>query len=353
MKKKVLIFCQDGVGGAERMTAMIGRNLDRERFDILFCLVKREVKSSIVDFIPKEVKRIWVTNNGVASLMLNMAKTLIKEKPDIVFSSVFNLSNKLLLLRCLFPKAKFVIRCDNYLYTYNEKQKKLLKKTYPKADMIIAQTEEMGQELIVQVNIPDAKVKVLHNPIDKELIDKKINRAENPYPKNGRKHYVAVGRFDPQKGFDLLMDAFVIAHEKDENIDLYIIGDTSMNGGRVAENVKQKAEKAGVGELLHFCGYKDNPYPYIKYANCFVLSSRWEGLPNVLIESLYLGTPVTAFKCIPIVERIVDDSVDGFLAEKEDVKGLSSSMLKAAELGRVSSSYKSSSISDFTQLFYI
>lgn len=350
-KKKVLIFCQDGVGGAERMTALIGRNLDQDKFDLLFCLVKRSVKSSIVDFIPQDINRIWIRNKGALSLLLNMAKTLIKEKPDVVFSSVFNLSNKLLLLKWITPKTKFIIRCDNYLYSYNKKQKQLLKKTYPKADLIIAQTEEMGHELVDQVGIPDIFVKVLHNPVDKELIDKKIEGTENPYPKNGKKHFVAVGRFDIQKGFDLLVDAFVIAYRSNKHIDLYIIGDISMNGGRVAKEVKSKAKRAGVEDLIHFCGYKDNPYPYIKYANCFVLSSRWEGLPNVMIESLYLRTPVAAFKCIPIIERIVNDGFNGFLAEKENVEDLAKAMLNSLQLGEVVSSYKYATIGDFIKLF--
>lgn len=57
-----------------------------------------------------------------------------------------------------------------------------------------------------------------------------------------------------------------------------------------------------------FCvGFKNNPYVYMKHADCFVLSSRNEGLPNVMIEALYLGTPVAAYKCIPVIERIVDE----------------------------------------------
>ena len=350
-RKKVLLFVQDGVGGAERMTAMIGRNLDKSKYDVLFCLVERTVKSSIVDFIPSDIKRVWVENNSLLSLMYHIAKTLIKEKPEVVFSSVFNLSNKLLVLKWLAPKAKYIIRCDNYMYTYNEKQRKMLISTYPKADLIIAQTEEMGQELIEQAGIPSEKVKVLHNPIDKTLIDSKIEGAKNPYPNNGKKHFVAVGRFNPQKGFDLLIEAFVKATHFRNDVDLHIVGDTSVGGGFVAEVVKKRAAEENVGGLVTFHGYQDNPYPYIRYADCFVLSSRWEGLPNVLIEALYLGTPAAAFKCIPIIERIANDGLDGVLAEKEDVSSLANAMMKAVDMGRVKTSYMSATIGEFIELF--
>lgn len=111
--------------------------------------------------------------------------------------------------------------------------------------------------------------------------------------------------------------------------------------------VKQLIEKHGLQDSVKCVGFQNNPYVYIKYADCFVLSSRWEGLPNVMIESLYLGTPVAAFKCIPVIGRIVTDGADGYLAEKENVESLAKAMMKASELGRVMSVYKSASMEDF------
>lgn len=351
MKKKVLCYAQDGVGGAERMTAFIGRHLDPEEYEICFCLIRRRSKSSITDFIPSEIRKIWLSNKSLLDLMFGLVKSLVKEKPDIVFSSVFNLNNKLLLLKVFMPTIRFIIRCDNYMYAYTEKQQKILKWLYPKADVIIAQTEEMEQELIEYARISKRKINVLHNPVDKQLIDSKMYGAANPYPANGRKHYVAVGRFNPQKGFVLLIEAFIKVAAKRDDVDLYYVGDTSTDNGGVAASVRHKAENAGVSERVFFCGYKDNPFPYMRYADCFVLSSIWEGLPNVLIEALYLGTPVAAFKCIPIIERIIKEGVDGYLAEKEDTEALAEAMIKAIKMGRVCSSYQSANISEFTKLF--
>ena len=71
----------------------------------------------------------------------------------------------------------------------------------------------------------------------------------------------------------------------------------------------------------------------------------------MLIESLYLGTPVAAFKCIPIIERIVKDGINGYLAEKEDVESLSEAIRMSMLLGRIKSDYYGSKLSDFTELF--
>lgn len=350
-KEKAIFFVQDGVGGAERMSALIGNNLHNKGFDIIFCLLNRGVKSSIRDFIPNNIKTITIETQNSAWLILTMIKVIRAEKPSVVFSSVFNINNKLLFLKFLFSRIKFIIRCDNYYYTYTKKQQILLNLAYNKADIIIAQTEEMMDELVNLAGITSEKIKVLHNPIDIKTIESKLLNETTPYPYYEKKHLVSVGRFDYQKGFDLLIKAFIKACKVRNDIELYIIGDTSLNGGVVAESVIKEAEEAGVVDLVHLCGYQSNPYPYIKYADSFVLSSRWEGLPNVLIESLYLGTPVAAFKCIPIIERIVDVGVTGFLAEKENVDDLSAAMLNSLKLGRVVSSYKSASIDDFVELF--
>lgn len=349
-KKKILMFLQDGVGGAERITTLIGKNIDIERYDVCFCLIERNSNSNISDFIPKEMNVKRISNKNPFLLMWNIVTLILKEKPYVVFSSVINISNKFLPFRWLFPKTKVIIRCDNYLYTYTKKQNIMIATLYPKADCIIAQTEEMKDEL-VRIGVNEKKIHVLHNPIDKQTIDKKVVLQTSPYPNNGRKHYVAVGRFNQQKGFDLLIDAFVEIHKNRNDVDLYIVGDNTLGGGTIYREIENKAKQYGIGGVIYCVGYKDNPYVYIKYADCFVLSSRWEGLPNVLIEALYLGTPVAAFKCIPIIERIITEGKDGYLAEKEDVKSLSNAMEKAVEMGRVTTNYKSATISEFTELF--
>lgn len=98
-------------------------------------------------------------------------------------------------------------------------------------------------------------------------------------------------------------------------------------------------------------GFSDNPYVYLKYADCFVLSSRWEGLPNVLVESLFLKTPVAAFKCIPIIERMVRDGVDGYLAEKENPSSLASAIINAMKMGRTNPVYRGATKDDYISLF--
>jgi len=351
-KKKVLFFTQESVGGAERITVLIAKMLDLEKYDVKFvCVPYSEVSNSILDFLPPEYGAISIGMVRPFVKMLRMFKVLWRERPDIVFTSVLHLTNKVLPFRFLFPCTKFIVRCENYLFTFSKKQRLEVLLLYRLASRIIAQTDEMKEELVEEAKIPDKKVVVLENPIDCKTIELKLQDAQNPYPQNGKTHLVASGRFCYQKGFDLLVKAFAVLKNRRNDVDLYVIGANDGEYSEEFDRVESLSKELGVAEDFHCVGYQSNPYKYVKHADCFVLSSRWEGLPNVLIESLYLGTPVAAFKCIPIVERIVSEQKNGFLADAGDEKSLAQAMENALQLNRVEFSYKGASKEQFTSLF--
>ncbi len=350
--KKVLMFLQNGVGGAERMTVLIGKFLVEHGSEVRFYTIGDSSRNTnISDFIPDDISVENIKYTSTISLIRNIRAVVKKESPDVVFSSVLFISNKLLLLRPLFPKIKFIVRCENYLYTFNPCQRFVIKTLYRFADAIIAQTKEMKDELIKDAHINADKVHVLENSIDKSNIDNKVSLSSSPYEGCDKIRFVASGRFAYQKGFDLLVEAFNIVHQAVPEAELYIIG----HKDGVCEYEYKKVEKRILGykldDYIHCVGFQTNPYSYIKYADCFVLSSRWEGLPNVLIEALYLGTPAAAFACIPIIERIVNDGVNGYVATAEDVNGLASAMLNAAKLGRVEFTYKGAGPDEYVNLF--
>lgn len=351
-KRKILFFLQSGVGGAERMSVLIGKLLAKDKFEVKFYLLQKgEQVSDITKFIPAG----YETNTLPPATSLKRIKQIFnilqKEKPDIVFSSVLYINNKVLPLRLLFPKTKFIIRCENYLYTFSQKQKAVIWIVYRMANYIIAQTDEMKQELVGQLSINGNKIFVLQNPIDTQTIQNKMEGAVSPYLQNEKKHFVASGRFAFQKGFDMLVEAFAKVADKRDDVELFIIGSKEGKNKLEFERVWAIAKDKGIENLVHCEGFQNNPYPYINFADCFVLSSRWEGLPNVLIEAQYLGTPAAAMKCIPIIERIICNNVNGCLAEKEDVDSLAEAMTKAIDMGRIKSSYKGAKPEDFTHLF--
>lgn len=347
-EKKVLIFVQNAVGGAERISALIGNELHANGYHVTYCLIGYQTGKSIRDFITGSSSIRFIESNNPLIILLGMFRAIRATRPEVVFSSVININDKVLLLRRLFPKTRFIIRCDTNVTAYTDKQRSLISKTYPLADVVIAQTEEMKEGLVQITNLSSDKVVVLHNPIDKDNIKRLISE---PSPFSSRnKHIVAIGRFDPAKGYETLIDAFVELTNRRKDVELYIVGNYKTDD-KIYQYVINKAGKSGISDLVHCEGYQSNPYKYTVNADCYVLSSRWEGLPNALIEALYLGTPAAAVKCVPIVERIVSEGENGFLAENGDIVGLSYAMEKALDLNRVKSNYKPSEIADFIALF--
>lgn len=349
---KVLFFINSEVGGAERMSVLISKMLIKAGIGVCYAIiVKKENAASITDFLPEGHPVMTIDGKNHLERLKQICRVIRKVRPDAVFSSHYSINNKVLLFRPFFPKVKFVIRSDNYFYTFSRLGKLIIRMTYPFADVMIAQTQEMKDEFVRHKVMEESKICALENPVDKETIDAKLQNAGSPYPEDGKKHIVAVGRFAYQKGYDILVKAFAKLKAKRDDCELFIVGAYTEKWKPEYDKVIKMAEQLGLSDCIHYVGYQENPYRYVKYADCFVLSSRWEGLPNVLAEALYLGTPVAAFKCIPIIERMVREGKDGFLAEKEDVEGLAVAICKAVDMEKTNPVYSGAKEDDFVSLF--
>ena len=174
--------------------------------------------------------------------------------------------------------------------------------------------------------------------------------ASSPFNNNKHVRFVAVGRYHIDKGFDMLVRAFAQVKVHIPNAELYVVGAYDENN-EVYRNVRQFVEDEHLEDCVFCVGFKENPYIYMRYADCFVLSSRNEGLPNVMIEALYLGTPVAAMKCIPVIQRIVAECKNGYLASAGNVTELAEAMNKASKLGRIQTTYNQNSEKKFEEVF--
>lgn len=351
-KKKVLVFTTDSVGGAERVSVTIGKMLRAHEYDVVFAVVRHgAANSTITDFIPKGFSVIFIDDAGPIGMARKLIKTISAVRPDYVFASAMYLNTKILPFRFMFPRIKFIIRSENNVGMFNRRQLWQMRWSYRLADRIIAQNREMKSGMTDLLGIPEDKIVVLHNPVDTQYIDEKVKDAVSPYSESESPVFVASGRFAYQKGFDVLANAFALVAKELPGAHLYILGDTDYEGGKVYRQIMEVAEANGIQERIHCPGFMTNPYPFIKYADCFVLSSRMEGLPNVLVEAQYLNVPAAATTCIPIIKEIITDGVNGYWAGVDDEKSLAEAMEKAVKLDNVTSGYTPSSEKDFVDLF--
>lgn len=148
---------------------------------------------------------------------------------------------------------------------------------------------------------------------------------------HGRRMILAVGSKSEQKGFDLLVSAFTrIAHDH-RDWDLAIVG--LIETGAACDALVAQAAAAGLADRIHFPGRVGNVGEWYKRADLFVLSSRYEGFPNVLLEAMAAGCACIAFDCDTGPREIIKDSDNGLLVKFGDVESLSKAMAWAIQNG--------------------
>lgn len=361
MKTNILFFVSGGVGGAERVTLTIAKLLDKNKFNVKI-IITDFPNCPLSKFIPNDIPVIYLSEKHLRFRCLIKMKNIIKKnKADYSFSSM-TFVNILLLVCCkLFTtNVKPIIRGQinpHYWTKHTGKMKikgwiveKINRILYPIAYKVVAQTPVMRDGIIKYFGVKPYKCICLYNPIDKLNIEEKI-KEKNPYStKSCCFKYVAVGRCQPQKGFDLLIKAMEKVITYNPNSHVYIVG--AITNDTYCKQLFKLVKENGLWNNIHFVGFQSNPYKYIKYSDCFILSSRDEGLPNVLIEATYLHKQSIAYTCIPIIKEIVQNEVNGLLVEPENVEKLAEAMIKIQSLNlNVASNYRPSDDKDFDRLF--
>ena len=189
-----------------------------------------------------------------------------RERPHVVFCSLMVYNSRVALAAHLTGGVKIVVRNNND-FTRMRKDKLLLcKATYPFANVIIAQQEEMKQDIINHIPKVADKVVVLQNPVDVSTIKAKAN-APSPFPLDIRQNgcnYVCVARFAYAKGQDVLAKAFAILAKRNKDAHLYFVGKYDEND-RYYKKVKQLVTDTGLDNRVHFVGFDDDPYRWMRH----------------------------------------------------------------------------------------
>lgn len=351
-KQKYMIFfvpdSQDG-GGAERMTLAYADFARRGNINVAIKVVGRtdvgirKMVEGRLSVSLIKVRNIWDFG------LLKIYRSIKAECPDIVFSSFHYLNSRVIIAALLAGNVRIVVRSENGLQSVNRLTRWLVKKTYFFANVIIAQTDEMRTELMESCSINQKdKVVVLNNPVLADQIEEGVCKAISPYP-DGSVNIVSVTRFSRQKGLDILIRAFADVHRHYPEIKLNIVG-----GYTECDTVKKEMDEIILEYKLQnniiFWGFQANPYPYEKYADCFVLSSRWEGLPNALIEAQFLRVPSVSTACIPSIARIIKEGKTGYIVPVNDPKALAGAIVKALKLKNIPFVYEGATVADFCNL---
>lgn len=316
-------------GGAERVVLTLLAHLDRTRFAPE--LAAGTLAGPYADQVPPATPAHDLGRARARGAVLRLAALVRRTRPDVLFTTLGHLNLLAMLARPLYgrPGPALVARETN-IPSLNLAQsphprlfRLLYRLLYPRFDRVVCQSRDMQGDLVENFGLPAGRARVIPNPVDAEAVRAKARAGGADLPP-GRVNLVAAGKLLRQKGFDLLLEALALLPA--DRFHLTILGQ-----GPLREPLEAQVRRLGLAGRAVFAGFQANPYPWLAGASLFVLSSRYEGLPNVALEALTLGTPCVAFRCPGGLDEIIREGENGLLAEPENPADLARAIRQAAD----------------------
>jgi glycosyltransferase involved in cell wall biosynthesis len=327
----VLVISSLGCGGAERVVQLLAAGFQEQGHTVtVITTTERE------DFfpLPEGVRRVSLNVFGrptrcpdrrarpipalfrATRTLPRLREAILSTAPHLVIS--FGDEINLLVLMVLFPNCRQVAVTEHVnpqCHRRNAILRLLRRLLYPRARCLVSVSR--GIDACFDW-LPAARRTVIHNPV---ALEQETAAPRLPAGTRSGQYVVAMGRQVFQKGFDLLLDAFVEVNRAFPEWKLIVLGDGPDRGELI-----RRADALGIGESAHFLGAVRNPAPYLSSAGFFVMSSRFEGFGNVLVEAMACGLPVVSFDCPSGPAEIVDDCANGLLVAPQDTVALAQAM---------------------------
>jgi glycosyltransferase involved in cell wall biosynthesis len=336
--KRLAIFTSnmDG-GGAERAMLKLAGGMANRGYDVDLVLSRAE--GHYLPEVPASVRVVDLGASRALASLPGLVRYLRHERPCALLSSM-NYVNIVGIWARRFARVdtRLVVNEQNTMsleapHSSRRRQRlvpRLAKRFYPWADAVVAVSRGVAEDLVQELGLPPTGIEVVHNPIvTPELRALAAAPLDHPWFKPSLPPViVAVGRLSPQKDFESLIRAVFRVRDR-HPVRLVILGQ-----GREGESLERLVGELGLGDAVDLPGWVANPYPYMKAATAFVLSSRWEGLPSVLIEALYCGVPIVATDCPSGPVEILEGGKHGILVPVGDVDALSRG-IESAIVGNV------------------
>jgi GalNAc-alpha-(1->4)-GalNAc-alpha-(1->3)-diNAcBac-PP-undecaprenol alpha-1,4-N-acetyl-D-galactosaminyltransferase len=324
-----LVIASLGRGGAERTASILAGAWAEQGIDVtLITLTKDDVPAyqlhSAIDLVQLRML------SGRASNILHGAFRQLKciralrdairtSKPDLIISFM-DIPNILSLLASLAMNAPVVITEHTHPAFHNigwhwQMLRRLL---YHRAAALVCMTNSVLSWLQQRIRV---RGYVIPNPV--EVVPSYAQAQDMSEEKKGTSTVIAMGRLSREKGFDLLLEAFSRIAACHLDWQLKFLGD-----GPLRSKLEEQAAELGLSARVEFTGMVADPFPKLRDADLFVLSSRYEGFGNALCEAMAQGLPVISFDCPSGPREIIRNDVDGLLVPAEDVSALATAMDK-------------------------
>ncbi len=330
-----------GDGGAGTFTLRLAKFLSEEGCSVDIVLMRRE--GQLLGMVPQGVRLIDLEarlpgdikpGSGLLGI-LRLASYIRKQNPTVLLA-VTNYSGILALLaRRLASKMTPVIvneqntisqEAQNAEWFVGARMPFFARLLYPKADAIVAASIGVAEDLSRITKIPRERIRVIYNPTDPEIGQKAQEPVDHPWFIDGQLPIVlGVGRLVSQKDFETLIKAFALVRQS-RPARLVILGE-----GKERPKLEALVKQLKLENDVSMPGFEPNPFKFMKNASVFVLSSKYEGFGNVIIEALACGCPVVSTDCPSGPSEILEDGKWGKLVPVGDVETLAEAILETIE----------------------
>ena len=336
--KHLAIFLPSLVaGGAERSMIKLAGGIAALDYAVDLVLVNAE--GHFLNEVTDSVRVIDLKSTRVLTSLPGILRYLRQYQPSVLLSALH--TNIVALIACRIARGptEVVVSERNTLTVESQNYSSdirmrlmphLVRYFYRGASCIVAVSNGVADDLARVTHLPRDRIKVIFNPIiTPEFQEKAQEVIEYDWFMPGEPPVIlSVGRLTIQKGFDVLIKAYAKVREIIPS-RLLILGEGPERGA-----LETLVHDQGLEKLVRLPGFVQNPYPYMKKANVFVLSSRWEGLPGVLIEALYCGVPIISTDCPSGAREILAAGKYGNLIPVDDVDVMAQAII-AALCGKV------------------
>jgi glycosyltransferase involved in cell wall biosynthesis len=259
----------------------------------------------------------------MAGLIWRFARHLKRLRPHVLLSFMWY-PNAIAIIagRLADSRLKVAVSERTSTSVYSRKADSIFRSAiirflYPRAYIVISPSEAIAQDLISRGNRSD-KLAVIQNPVDLTMVRELACAAlDHPWYRADEDVIIAIGRLGSEKGFHYLVRAIALLRKEEVACKLLILGE-----GQERKTLEELIARLGLQECVELAGFQQNPYKYLIRSRIFVLSSLYEGFPNVLLEALALGIPSVATRCLTGPEEIISDGVNGILVPPADERML-------------------------------
>jgi glycosyltransferase involved in cell wall biosynthesis len=325
-KEKIAIFLPSlRGGGAERVMVTLAKEFSMRGHKVDLVLTK--AVGPYLELLPDSIRVIDLKARRVFNSLPGLVRYLRRNRPSAMLSAMGHANIIAIWARMISGVSlRLVVSERNTASVSRNNSTKhrsrlvhiLCKWFYPVADVVVAVSQGVADDLVECFKINSDKIKVIYNPVvDPELSERAHEQIQHPWFDHGEAPVIlGAGRLHRQKDFTTLIKAFALVRQK-QSARLLILGE-----GEERPSLEGLIRKLGLELHAALPGFVDNPFQYMSQSEVFVLSSAWEGLPGVLIQAMACGAPVVSTDCPSGPIEIFENGKWGRLVPVGDVEAM-------------------------------